>query len=225
MDVSKLVEVRGRIAAAAEAAARPPGSVRLVVVSKGRSVTDIKALYDAGQRDFGENRAQEFAAKVDQLPADIRWHFVGTLQRNKVRRVRPAVVMLHSLDRMSLATAWMKGPGVAPPVLLQVHLGDEPTKHGFAPDALLDAVAEIAGMGLDVRGLMTIPPPAGDGSGDPGEWFARLAELGARIRPELPHAVELSMGMTDDFETAISHGATIVRVGRAIFGPVPVERG
>ena len=225
MDVNKLAAVRSRIAAAATTAGRSPDAVRLVVVSKGRTVDDIAALYDAGQRDFGENRAQEFAAKVTQLPEDIRWHFVGTLQRNKVRRVRPAVVMLHSLDRMSLAASWMKGPGPAPPVLLQVHLGAEPTKHGFGPEELIDAGSKVAGMGLDVRGLMTIPPPAAPGGTEPGEWFARLAALGAGLRAVLPGATELSMGMTDDFEVAIAHGATIVRIGRAIFGPVPVDRG
>ena len=110
-----LEAVRTRIAEAAMRAGRQPESVRLVVVSKGQSPEAIQELYEQGQRDFGENRAQELSGKVGQLPSDIRWHFVGPLQTNKVRMVRPAVDLLHSLDRIDLVEPWVKGPGSPPP--------------------------------------------------------------------------------------------------------------
>jgi pyridoxal phosphate enzyme (YggS family) len=138
-----LAIVRHRIAAAAARVGRDPAEVTLVVVGKGHPASALQALYDEGHRDFGENRAQELVAKVGQLPADVRWHFIGPLQSNKVRLVRPVVKLLHSFDRLQLAPAWMKGPGLPQPVMVQVNIGEEPQKHGVHPDLIGEVVAEL----------------------------------------------------------------------------------
>jgi len=206
------------VADAALKAGRHDSDVRLVAISKGHPASAIEEAYRAGQRVFGESRAQELAGKVSALPADLEWHFVGPLQRNKVRQVRPAVRLLHSLDRIELAEAWMKGPGAAPPALLQVRLGGESTKHGFDPDAVPEALERCARLGVMVVGLMSIPPPARPG-GDVSRWFSQLRSMRDVHGGSYPSLTELSMGMSDDFESAIAHGATIIRVGSAIFGP------
>jgi pyridoxal phosphate enzyme (YggS family) len=203
---------------AAARAGRPREEVTLVVVSKGREPNEIMGLYQQGQRDFGENRAQELAAKVSLLPADIRWHFVGPLQTNKVRLVRPVVSMLHSLDRPELAPFWMKGPGKPPPALLQVNIGREPQKHGVDPAAAVEAANELVREGVPLRGVMGIPP-LGRAPEDSRPYFRALAEIAGEVTRAHPQARELSMGMTDDFEVAIEEGATLIRVGRAIFEP------
>ncbi|MBT8216572.1 MAG: YggS family pyridoxal phosphate-dependent enzyme [Acidimicrobiia bacterium] len=207
-----LAGVRARIEAACAAAGRSPGDITLVVVSKGRSPSAIQALYEAGQRDFGENRAQELAAKAPELPGDIRWHFVGPLQRNKVSTVRPLVVMLHSLDRRRLAAAWARD-GDAPPVLLEVNLAGEPQKHGFAPAEAAAAATDVIELGVDLHGVMAIPP-----QGEPAlPYFEALVELRDALAEVHPTMTVVSAGMTDDFEQAIRAGATTIRVGRAIF--------
>lgn len=210
-----LVDVERRISDACTRVGRPRDEVQLVAVSKGHPAEAVQAVYQQGQRVFGESRAQELAGKYHLIGPDVVWHFIGPLQRNKVRQVRPAVSLLHSLDRIELAHAWMKGPGQAPPVLLQIKLGAEETKHGFEPGDAERALATCASLGVPVRGLMAIPPPAIDP--DEGRhWFGTLRELRNTLaRPEL---VELSMGMSHDFEVAIEEGATIIRVGSAIFG-------
>jgi len=132
--------------------------------------------------------------------------------------VRPITTLLHTMDRDSLAKAWWKGLGLAPPVLVEVNLGDEPQKAGVAPEQVLKTVGRFVELGLDVRGLMAIPPiPKVPEDSRP--HFARLRELRDELVLEYPRATELSMGMTDDFEVAIEEGASIIRVGRAIFGP------
>lgn len=207
-----LAEVQARIAAACAAAGRRTDEVTLVVVSKGRSPAAIRALYEAGQRDFGENRAQELAAKAPELPADIRWHFIGPLQRNKVGMVRPLVVMLHSLDRRRLAAAWARD-GAAPPALLEVNLAGEPQKHGFAPGEASEAATDVIELGVDLAGVMAIPP-----QGEPAlPYFEALVELRDTLAGEHPAMTVVSAGMTEDFEEAIRAGATTIRVGRAIF--------
>jgi pyridoxal phosphate enzyme (YggS family) len=189
----------------------------LVAVSKGQSSAGVMAVYEMGHRDFGENRAQELAEKAAALPADIRWHFVGSLQANKARLVRPITTLLHSLDRPSLAAAWVKGPGLPPPVLVQVDLAGEEQKSGVPPEAALATVEMALGLGLTVSGLMAIPP-APDQPESSRQHFAELRALRDRIAREHPAVTELSMGMTDDYVVAIEEGSTIVRVGRAIFG-------
>lgn len=174
--------------------------------------------YDEGQRVFGENRAAELAAKAAAMPADVRWHFIGPLQSNKVRLVRPVAHLLHSMDRMSLATAWLKGPGAPPPALLEVNLGDEHQKAGVTVAEAPSMADRFLALGVDLQGVMAIPPQVDDPEAS-RPFFRRLALLRDELASSFPAMRELSMGMTDDFEVAIEEGATIIRVGRAIFGP------
>lgn len=214
---ARLESVKQRVAAACERSGRLTDEVTLVAVSKGHSIEAISEAHASGQVVFGESRAQELAEKSVSLGPGLEWHFIGPLQRNKVRRVRPVTTLLHSLDRLSLAEAWLKGPGTPPPVLIQVHLGGEATKHGFEPDEVSAAAGKSSRLGLTVKGLMTIPPPAEDPNNS-RPWFARLRELQAQLVNTVPSATELSMGMSDDFEVAVEEGATLIRVGSAIFG-------
>jgi hypothetical protein len=211
-------EVMERVAAAAEAAGRSVGGITVVAVSKTFDPEDIMAVYEQGHRDFGENRAGELADKAAVLPDDIRWHYVGALQSNKARLVRGVVHLLHSMDRRSLGKAWMKGRGPAPPVLVQVNVGEEPQKSGVEPAGLPEALQWMEGLGLDVKGLMAIPPIP-ERPEDSRRYFVTMSEIRDEIAGDHPGVVELSMGMTDDFEVAIAEGASIIRVGRAIFGP------
>ena len=210
MAAAGLTAVRRRIAEAAAAAGRSADDITLVAVSKGRSLDQILEVYAAGHRDFGENRAQELVEKVPRLPDDIRWHFVGPLQRNKARKVRGA--LLHSLDREPLARTW-----VGAPALVQVNIGEESQKHGVAPAAALEFVDLCRGVGVEVHGLMAIPPRAAFPE-QARPFFAKLRRLRDDAGRHHPQVRELSMGMTDDFEIAVSEGATMVRIGRAIFG-------
>lgn len=197
---------------------RDTSEVTLVAVSKTKSAEEIMRVYEEGHRDFGENRAQELATKAPLLPDDIRWHFVGSLQSNKTRVVRPLSHLLQSMDRRSLALAWVKGPGMPPPVLLQVNVGDERQKSGADVEETDSLVEWMTGLGLDVKGLMAIPPVP-DQPEASRRFFVMLRELRDRVAVRNPSVVELSMGMTDDFEVAIEEGASIIRIGRAIFGP------
>jgi PLP dependent protein len=214
-----LTRARDRIAAAAARAGRDPAEVLLVVVSKGRSDAAVREIYDAGQRVFAENRAEALQDRLAaDLPGDLVWHFVGTLQRRKVRSVAPHVALLHSMDRQHLEPVWATQPHRAP-VLLQVNLAAEPQKHGYEADQVLAAADRLTALGVAVRGLMTLPP-APSTPEDSRPWFTRLVELGSRLRDRHPDAIELSMGMSDDFEVAVECGATMVRLGRTIFeGP------
>ena len=210
-----VTEVRARIAAAARRVGREPDAVRLVAATKTVPAERVAEAVALGVTDVGENRAQELLAKADTLAAtvpsmqaDACWHFLGRLQRNKVRGLAGRVTWWQSVDREALGAAIARhAPGAR--VLVEVNLADEPQKGGCAPtDAgrLIDAFRES---GLRVEGLMTIPPE-GD---DPRRWFAALRELGGDLGVH-----HLSMGMTDDYEVAVEEGATMVRIGRAIFG-------
>jgi pyridoxal phosphate enzyme (YggS family) len=214
----RLTEVRAGIRVACERSGRDPASVVLVAVSKTADDAGIMAAYREGQRDFGENRAGELAERAPRLPADIRWHFIGRLQGNKVRRVRPVTHLLHSLDRPELVSYWAKGAGAPPPVLVEVNIAGEAQKAGVEPEEAADLVGEASAMGLDVRGLMTMAPLVDDPE-EVRPVFRELAELRAGLARRWAALTELSMGMTDDFEVAVEEGATILRIGRAIFGP------
>jgi pyridoxal phosphate enzyme (YggS family) len=203
--------VRERITDAARRAGRDAADVTLVAATKTVDTARVAELLAAGVPDLGENRAQELLAKATALAAEpfpSRWHFVGRLQRNKVAGLAAWVSLWQSVDREPLGVAIARrAPGAE--VLVEVNVGEEGQKGGCAPGqapALVDALREE---GLRVRGLMTVHPQAGD----PRRWFATLRTLGARLG--LP---ELSMGMSDDYELAVEEGATIVRVGRALFG-------
>ncbi len=217
-----LTEVRERIASAAKRSGRDPDCVTLLAVSKGRSDAAVRELYEAGQRAFGENRPLGLRQRLDgDLPEDIDWHFVGNVQRRAIKPIAPSIVLLHSLDRTSLADAWtrLEEP---PPVLIEVNIGDEPQKHGFAPSEVLRVADRLAVGGVPVRGLMIIPPRARVAE-ESRRWFVALREVRDTLMVEHPNALDLSMGMTDDFEVAVEEGASIVRVGRAIFEPANDE--
>ena len=218
--------VRARIDAAARAVARNPAAIALLAVSKTWPAADVRALAALGQSDFGENRAQELIGKAAEL-ADlpVRWHVVGQLQRNKAAVVARLGAVVHSVDRMSLAQALGRaGEAAQRPVdiLLQVDLGGPEGVLGARGGAdpgdvpgLADAVAELPGVRL--CGLMAVAPR----EEEPGPAFARLAALADRVRADHPEAVELSAGMSSDLEEAVAAGATIVRVGTALFGRRP----
>jgi pyridoxal phosphate enzyme (YggS family) len=222
--------VRARIDAAARAADRDPSGVRLLAVSKTWPAADVAALATLGQRDFGENRAQELVDKVGQLAEltdlPVRWHFIGQLQRNKAAAVARLGVVVHSVDRESLARVLDRaGQGLDRPVevFVQVDLGgpegDLATRGGCPPEdvaALADLVA--ASPGLTLRGLMAVAPRGGD----PLPAFQRLAALAGRVQADHPEAVDLSAGMSGDLEAAIAAGANVVRVGTALFGDRPL---
>ena len=218
-----LAAVRDRVAAAERAAGRPPGSVRLVAVSKKMTADDVRAALAAGQRLFGESYGQELRDKRAALAADApapEWHFIGPLQGNKVKYVAGQVSLVHSVDSVALAEV-IEARGVPQACLVQVNVAGEASKHGVAPaalGALLDRFAAFAH--LRCAGLMLIPP-LGPSPEAARPHFAALRALRdaehARARPNVD-LTELSMGMSDDFEVAIAEGATLVRVGTAIFG-------
>ena len=217
----RLAEARGRIVDAAERSGRSPGAVTLVAVSKGFDADAVRAARDSGHVDFGESRAQELEAKAADLGPGVRWHFVGRLQRNKVKVVVGLASLVHSVDREPLAVAISEramGLGRIQPVLVQVNVGEDPAKAGVALPEAADVVSRVRAMdGLSCQGLMTIPPAGVD----PRPLFARLRDLRDELRPRFPEVQHLSMGMTSDFDIAVEEGATIVRVGEAVFGPRP----
>ncbi len=219
MDIARnLEQIQRRVAAAEARAGRAPGSVQLLVVSKTFPPAPIREAYDAGQRHFGENRIQEFESKIAQMPWEgVVWHMIGHVQSNKAARAAQLFDVVHTVDSVSLARRFndQRGKMDKPPlaVFIEVKLSDEAAKTGAPESEVAGLAAEIRRMDrLDLRGVMTMPP----WSLDPEvarPYFRRLREIGATIG-----VTELSMGMTNDFETAIEEGATIVRVGTAIFG-------
>jgi len=220
-----LAEVRRRIAAAAARAGRDPAAVGLVAVTKDVPLDAVAAAVASGVTDIGENRYQEARSKIAALAGrPVRWHFIGHLQRNKVKYVVECFNIIHSLDSLELAVeidrrAQATSGAGRVPVLVEVNVGGEATKFGVAPEGAVELVLRAAALpGLDVQGLMTIAPQAGDPEAA-RLHFRRLRLLAAAVPgaggPVLRH---LSMGMSDDFEVAVEEGATLVRVGRAVFG-------
>lgn len=217
----RLARVKQRIEDAAERSGRRPDEVTLVAVSKTFGLHAIKEALNAGIEDLGENRAQEFKQKVQVLP-DLRWHFVGHVQTNKARHVVGAH-LIHSVDRSGLAEALdarARRMDRRQDVLIEVNVTGEAAKHGVEPGRLEKLGERVAALeGLRMRGLMTMAPVTDDPEAA-RPAFADLKALADVIAPVSHEGkVELSMGMTNDFEVAIEEGATIVRVGRAIFGP------
>jgi pyridoxal phosphate enzyme (YggS family) len=216
-----LRRVRERIDAACQRAGRSPDEVTVVGVSKGFSVDAVVAAFEAGLVDIGENRVQEAAAKIAAAAAQgarPRWHLVGHLQSNKVKTVLGLFDIIHSVDSLHLAEVISRGAGArAPvPVLLEVNVAGEESKFGLKPDEVASVLAGARALpNVDVLGLMTVAPLAADAE-EVRPVFRRLRELGESLG--LRH---LSMGMSDDFEVAVEEGATLVRIGRAMFGPRP----
>jgi len=229
---SRLEAVRSRIAAACGRAGRSPEDVTLVAVTKGVVPDRIRAAAALGLRDFGENRIQEALPKIAGLEGGVRWHLVGHLQRNKARRAAELFSLIHSVDSRALAETLARfgeAQGRPVTVLLQVNVAAEAAKHGFAPRELLrEAHGMVRLAGLRVDGLMTIAPLVGNPE-EVRPIFRQLRALGEELRAEaqgarhlsLPGALHLSMGMSDDFEVAIEEGATLIRLGRALFGERP----
>ena len=212
MIAERLAAVRDKIAAACAKAGRDPKSVTLIAVSKGHPASAIREAAAAGATDFGENYAQEFAGKRGEC-GDVRWHFIGRLQRNKAKLVAGQVALVHAVDSLELAQELGKRAGQVQPILIAVNVAGEATKGGVTAAAapeLSKQLADVPNIRLD--GLMTMPPPGID----PRPHFEQLRGLADQLK--LP---VLSMGMSDDFEIAIACGATHVRVGTAIFGPRP----
>jgi pyridoxal phosphate enzyme (YggS family) len=221
----RLASVRRRIAAAAERTARSPADIQLIAVSKTFSADHVRDAAASGQRDFGENRVQEGLEKVDVLSTlDLSWHLIGHLQSNKAKKAAAAFGWIHSVDSRDLLNkldAAAAEIGKRPRVLIQVDLAREPTKHGVREDDVRDLVnAAVAARAVDLRGLMIVPPFPTDPE-DSRPWFRRLREMrDGLVAQGMPadRLKELSMGMSYDFEVAIDEGATMVRIGTAIFG-------
>jgi PLP dependent protein len=222
----RVLAVRERIARAAERASRAPGEVRLVAVSKTHPPEAVRAAFAAGVRDFGENRVQEaepkIAATADLAASGLRWHLVGHLQSNKARRAATLFEVVESVDSLDLALRLARvgtETGRAVRALVQVDLAGEETKFGLPEAELLPALEALRGKdGLRVEGLMVLPPWFED-PGQTRPYFRRLRTLSDRARSAgLLEGPELSMGMSHDLEAAVEEGATIVRVGTAIFG-------
>lgn len=198
--------------------------VRLIAVSKTKPVEAVREAYEAGQRAFGENKVQELMQKIDQLPADIEWHFIGNLQRNKVKYLDERIHLIHSVDRISLAQEidrQARKKGYIQNILLEVNIGREENKGGALPEDLPELTAAVRELpGLHVKGLMTVIPETED-EAEQRAWFQAMQELyrkekakeGPRYEMEI-----LSMGMSGDYQTAMACGSTMVRIGSAIFG-------
>jgi pyridoxal phosphate enzyme (YggS family) len=216
----RLGDARIRIAEAERRARRASGEVRLILATKTQTPEAIRAAYNAGARDFGENYVQEGVAKRAELAdlAGARWHMIGHLQSNKARVAVENFDLIHTLDSERLAVQIARArssPRV--PVLIEVNLGGEASKSGVAPDAIETLIAAVRGL-VEIAGLMTIPPeaPAPERA---RPYFAQMQQLRDRLAARTGLALsELSMGMTADYEVAIEEGATIVRIGRAVFG-------
>ena len=219
--------VRGvyeRLRRATLAAGRQEDSIRLVAATKSVSVDAIREGLVAGLNILGESRLQEALPKIEALRGEpVRWHFIGRLQRRKVRSVVGLFDLIHSVDSLELAQEIdrrAKEAGHQQAVLLEVNVGDEPTKAGFRPDELISLLPELSRLSyMVVKGLMTIPPPTLDAE-QARPYFRRLRELAQRLRHFVPGLSmdELSMGMSNDYVVAVEEGATLVRVGTAIFG-------
>ena len=200
-----------------------PPEVKLVAVSKFHPVEDILAAYNAGQRRFGENRPQEFASKVAALPGDIEWHFIGHLQTNKLKLVLPYASLVESIDSLRLLDAverWGSDRGKVTDVLLELHLGAEETKGGLTEREIEDILMSDSYPHVRFRGLMGMATNTDDVSVVEAD-FSRIEAFKKNLeeRLALPDFSELSIGMSHDWPLAVRHGATIIRVGSAIFGP------
>src|SRR5437867_12117092 len=229
---SRLDAVRARIERAARRAGRDPGGVALVAVSKSVPVERLREAAACGCRVFGENRVQEALAKMEEVGArvhaGIEWHLIGPLQTNKIKAAVGRFALLHAVDRMEVAERLDRAArerGLTQAILLEVNVADEKTKHGFSPDELARVTERMGALkGVRVLGLMAIPPAAGAPE-EARPHFRRLRMLAAEAQAlKIPGVTmrELSMGMSGDFEVAVEEGATLVRIGTALFGPRPV---
>lgn len=214
--------ITARVAAACRRAGRSPEEVTIVGVTKTKPTATVRAAAEAGIVDVGENYVQELVAKHDELGGIVRWHFIGSLQRNKVRSIIPFVHIIHAVDSERLGVEidrQAQAAGRRVPVLLQVNTSDEKSKHGVTPAEAADLARRLSSLpGIELRGLMTLAAFLDDPEAV-RPMFALLRTTRDRIERELGlHLPELSMGMTNDFEVAVEEGSTMVRIGTAIFG-------
>jgi pyridoxal phosphate enzyme (YggS family) len=217
-----LERVREQIAQAAAKANRGAGDVELVAISKTHDAGKVREAVEAGQTLFGESRVQEARVKIPELPSNLRWHFVGHLQKNKIRHALPLFELIHSVDSLALAQDINRiadEDGLHPRVLLEANVAGEGSKFGFTPEKLREDLENLLALPrLSILGLMTIPPIAEEAEAS-RKYFVQLRELRDRLQTEFHvDLAQLSMGMTQDFAVAVEEGATLVRVGTAIFG-------
>ena len=217
-----LARVREQLAEAAAKNGRDPGEIELVAITKTHPAEKVREAIEAGQTLFGESRVQEARAKIPELPSKLRWHFVGHLQKNKIRHALPLFEMIHSVDSFGLAQDMNRiaeEEGMHSRVLLEVNVAGEGSKFGFAPDKLREQMEELLALPrLSIEGLMCLPPLAEEAEAS-RKYFVQLRELRDSLEKELDLKLpQLSMGMTQDFPTAVEEGATLVRVGTAISG-------
>ena len=219
-----LTSVEERVAAACTRAGRDRSEVTLIAVSKTKPVEDLQVIYDQGIREFGENKVQELTGKIPEMPADINWHLIGHLQRNKVKYIVDKVKLIHSVDSYRLAeeiNIQAKKHGVIVPILIEVNAANEATKFGVRLDEAKQLCKEIAELdSVHIKGLMTIAPNVVVPE-ENRAIFHKIKDLAVDIANENNDNIDMdiiSMGMTNDFEVAIEEGATHVRVGTAIFG-------
>ena len=217
-----LERVREQIARAAAKGNRNAGDVELVAISKTHDAAKVREAIEAGQTLFGESRVQEARVKIPELPSNLRWHFVGHLQKNKIRHALPLFELIHSVDSLALGqdiNRIAEEDGLHPRVLLEVNVAGEGSKFGFQPDKLRAEMESLLALPrLSILGLMTIPPIADEAEAS-REYFVQLREVRDRLQTEFHvDLARLSMGMTQDFAVAVEEGATLVRVGTAIFG-------
>lgn len=224
MIAENLEEVKKNILEACKRSGRDPQKVCLVAVSKTKPVSSIEEAIDAGQTVFGENKVQEMCSKMEVLPENLHWHMIGHLQRNKVKYILGRVDLIHSVDSLRLAqqiSLEAQRQGITVPVLLEVNVAAEESKFGFSEEELMPACMEISTLpGIQVKGLMTSAPYV-DCPEDNRKYFQKMAKLAVDIQSKNIDNIcmeELSMGMTGDYIVAVEEGATIVRVGTAIFG-------
>jgi len=222
---ARLQLVRDHIASAARRAGRDPAAVRLVAVSKTHPVDAVTAAAAAGQIDFGESRVQEARDKIPAAPAGLTWHFIGHLQKNKVRQALPLFSFFHSIDSTALAAAINRIAGENGQTvegLLEINVSGEASKHGFSPEQVRAEFAALAKLPhLRLRGLMTMAPYS-DNPEEARPFFRTLRELRDELQAAHGHPLpELSMGMSGDYEPAIAEGSTLVRIGTSIFGARP----
>jgi len=214
--------VREQIAGAAAKVGRAADEIELVAIAKTHPAEKVREAIDAGQTLFGESRVQEARAKIPELPSNLRWHFVGHLQKNKIRHALPLFEMIHSVDSLGLAqdiNRIAEEQGMHPRVLLEVNVGGEGSKFGFKSETLRAEMESLLALPrLSILGLMTIPPLAEEPEAS-RKYFVQLRKLRDRLQTEFHvDLAQLSMGMTEDFAVAVEEGATLVRVGTAVFG-------
>jgi pyridoxal phosphate enzyme (YggS family) len=224
-----LERVREQIGRAAAKAGRAVEDIELVAISKTHDAEKVHEAYEAGQVLFGESRVQEARIKIPELPSTLRWHFVGHLQKNKIRHALPLFEMIHSIDSLTLAqdvNRIAEEEGLHPRVLLEVNVAGEGSKFGFKPETLRGEMETLLALPrLSILGLMTIPPLAEEAERS-RKYFVELRDLRDRLQTEFHvDLAQLSMGMTQDFAVAVEEGATLVRVGTAIFGERRRKKG